>query len=257
MVSNDGKLTGKTALITGGTHGIGLEIARAFVREGAHVAVNYHRPYDAERGFSEAAVADELQAIDSSNAAIEADVADEGAVASLCAEVLERLGTVDILVNNAGFVSLSPLESMTTAMWDRMIAVHLRGAFLVTRGLLPHMLAQRWGRIINVASQIAQIGKPEYVHYAAAKGGIIALTKALSREVADRGVLVNAIAPGPVTTGIVPRPTGGPPPSYDHLPLKRPGQACEVAPTAVFLASDDSSYYVGQTLCPNGGEVML
>lgn len=252
-----GLLDGKTALITGGSHGIGLEIALAFAREGAKVAVGHLPSYDESRGaqLSEALTA--LQAISANVMAVAADVSDEEQVLVMFETVQRDLGGVDILVNNAGFVTLAPVEEMPTDQWDRMIAVHLRGTFLASRAALPHMLSQGSGRIINVASQIGQIGKPNYAHYAAAKGGIIAFTKALARETANRGVLVNCIAPGPVRTGIVPALPNSTPPSFEHLPIGRVGQPSEIAPTAVFLASEASSFYVGQTLGPNGGEVML
>jgi 3-oxoacyl-[acyl-carrier protein] reductase len=147
---------------------------------------------------------------------------------------------------------------MDVGMWDDMIATHLRGTFLVTRHVLPGMLARGRGRIINIASQIGQIGRQRFAHYAAAKAGIIGFTKSLSREVGDRGVLVNCIAPGPINTGIVPQLPDQPMGDYiSPLPLRRAGEPEEVAPTAVFLASDASSYYTGQTLGPNGGDVML
>ncbi len=142
-----------------------------------------------------------------------------------------------------------------------MIAAHLRGTFLTTRLVLPSMLERGNGKIINVASQLAYKGRAELAHYCAAKAGIIAFTKVLALEVSRRGVYANCIAPGPIATGIIPR-TGPSDPEAearfaDSLPIGRVGTVDEVAPTAVFLASDDSSYYVGQTLGPNGGDVML
>jgi 3-oxoacyl-[acyl-carrier protein] reductase len=147
---------------------------------------------------------------------------------------------------------------MEVALFDQMIATHLRGTFLVTRLVLPRMLERGSGRIINIASQIGQIGRPRFAHYAAAKAGIVGFTKSLAREVGSRGVLANCIAPGPIDTGIVPVTPGEPVVDYiSPLPLRRVGQPDEVAPTAVFLASPASSYYCGQTLGPNGGDVML
>jgi 3-oxoacyl-[acyl-carrier protein] reductase len=142
-----------------------------------------------------------------------------------------------------------------------MIAAHLRGTFLTSRLVLPGMLARENGHIINIASQLAYKGRINLAHYCAAKAAIIAFTKVLSMEVIRRGVYVNAIAPGPIATGIIPR-SGPPDPEEearfaDSLPIGRIGTVDEVAPTAVFLACADSSYYVGQTLGPNGGDVML
>ena len=253
-----GLLEGKTALVTGGSHGIGREVALAFAREGATVAIGHLPTYDGDRDVDIPSLLGELASHGSPSFAGGGDVSDEGAVNRMFAELASDLGGVDILVNNAGFVSLSLVEDMSTETWDRMISVHLRGTFLSTRAALPHMLGQHHGRIINLASQIGQVGRAEYAHYAAAKGGIIAFTKALSRETAGRGVLVNCIAPGPVRTGIVPVSLGDTAVDYRGLlPLGRAGEASEVAPTAVFLASEAASLYVGQTLAPNGGDVML
>ena len=248
-----GILEGRTALITGGSHGIGQAIALAFAHEGADVAIADRRPVaDASD------VARQIEAIGRQALVVQADVSQEASVGAMVDQVLAAFGRIDILVNNAGFVTLSLVEAMEIAVWDEMIATHLRGTFLVTRLVLPGMLAQGDGRIINIASQIGQIGRERFAHYAAAKAGIIGFTKSLAREVAARGVLVNCIAPGPIATGIVPETPGEPGRDYiSSLPIPRVGQVDEVAPTAVFLASAASSYYCGQTLCPNGGDVML
>jgi 3-oxoacyl-[acyl-carrier protein] reductase len=253
-----GVLDGRVALVTGGSRGIGRAITLAFAHAGADVAINYFGP--AERGHPEAAaqVASEVEALHRSALVVEADVGREDAVRAMVDRVHDKFGRVDILVNNAGFVTLSLVETMDVGMWDDMIATHLRGTFLVTRHVLPGMLERRSGRIINIASQIGQIGRTRFAHYAAAKAGIIGFTKSLAREVGDRGVLVNCIAPGPINTGIVPQLPGEPVGDYiSPLPLRRAGEPDEVAPTAVFLASDASTYYTGQTLGPNGGDVML
>ena len=244
---------GKTALVTGASRGIGREIALAFAREGADVAVNYHS-HEAEAHDVVRQIAD----LGRRSVVVQADVSSEDAVRSMVDRVLNEFGHIDILVNNAGFVTLAPVETMDIKMWDDIIATHLRGTFLVTRMVLPGMLERRDGRIINISSQIGQIGREWFGHYAAAKAGIIGFTKSLAREVADRGVLVNCVAPGPINTGIVPKIEGAPPKDYvSLLPIHRVGESHEVAPSAVFLASDAGSYYVGQTLGPNGGDVML
>ena len=248
-----GVLEGRKALVTGGGRGIGRAIALAFAREGADVAVNDYRNIGDAR-----AVVAQIEALGQRALAVEADVADEAAVRRMVARVHDAFGRIDILVNNAGIVTLAPVETMDVALWDETIAIHLRGTFLVTRMVLPGMLERGSGRVINLASQIGQIGRERFAHYAAAKAGIIGFSKSLAREVGGRGVLVNCIAPGPIATGIVPAdPTG---PTTDHispLPLRRVGTVDEVAPTAVFLASDAATYYTGQTLGPNGGDVML
>ena len=248
-----GVLEGRKALVTGASRGIGREIALAFAREGADVAVNYHRQEEAAREVAAA-----IEALGRRALAVQASVAEVEPVRTMVARVLAEFGHIDILVNNAGFVTLAPVEAMTVEQWDEMLATHLRGTFLVTRQVLPGMLERGSGRIINVSSQLGQIGRPWFAHYCAAKAGIIGFTKALAREVAPRGVLVNCIAPGPITTGIVPRVEGAPRVDYtSRLPIQREGTVEEVAPTAVFLASDAATYYVGQTLGPNGGDVML
>ena len=248
-----GMLEGRMALVTGGGHGIGQAIARAFAREGADVAIADRRPAgDADETVRQIAAMGRRALV------IQTDVSRESSVHATVEQVLGAFGRIDILVNNAGFVTLAPVETMEVALWDEMIATHLRGTFLVTRCVLPGMLAQGSGRIINVSSQIGQIGRERFAHYAAAKAGIIGFTKSLAREVAARGVLVNCIAPGPIATGIVPETPDEPGRDYiSPLPIPRVGRVDEVAPTAVFLASDAASYYCGQTLCPNGGDVML
>ena len=248
-----GVLDGRTALVTGASRGIGREIALAFAREGADVAINFR---------SQAQAAEEVASLITQfgrrAVLVQADVALEEPVRAMVERVQAEFDQIDILVNNAGFVTLAPVETMDVEMWDEMIATHLRGTFLVTRMVLPGMLERRDGRIINVSSQIGQIGREWFAHYAAAKAGIIGFTKTLAREVADRGVLVNCVAPGPINTGIVPKTEGAPAKDYlSLLPIHRVGEAYEVAPSAVFLASDAGSYYVGQTLGPNGGDVML
>jgi len=247
-----GKLEGKTALITGASKGIGRAIALAFAAEGADIAGTY---LPAEPDPTETRRL--LAATGRRVAILPCDVADEDQVAGAVFAVRKTLGRVDILVTNAGYAEETPLGAMTTAQFDRMIAVHLRGTFLCVRAVLPEMTGRGSGTIITMASQLAYIGAENLAHYAAAKGGIVAFTKSLAREVIRQGVRVNGIAPGPIRTGILP---GNP--DFDaalaaRLPIGRFGEVDEVAPTAVFLASDDSSYYVGQILGPNGGEVML
>ena len=247
-----GKLDGRVALVTGASRGIGAAIARAFGREGAMVAVNYHR--------SEARAAEVVAAIPAAGrkaVAIRADVADALAVSGMVDRTIAAFGSIDVLVNNAGILNAAPLDQMSEDVWDEMIATNLRSVFLCTRAVLPGMLARGRGKIINVTSQLGQKGMPNHAHYAAAKAGVIGFTRALAREVGPRGVHINAIAPGAIETELIG-------PVTDEFrreksaifALRRLGLPEEVAPTAVFLASDDSSYYAGQTLCPNGGDVM-
>ncbi len=173
-------------------------------------------------------------------------------------EVLGQFGRVDILVNNAGIFTQSLLADLPVDDWDRVVGVNLRGTFLCTRMLIGQMLERGSGRVINIASQLGQIGGTEVAHYCASKAGVIGLTKALAREVAASGVLVNAIAPGPIETPLLDGETEEwRSAKLAELPMGRFGTVAEVTPTAVLLASDDGAYYAGQTLGPNGGDVML
>jgi 3-oxoacyl-[acyl-carrier protein] reductase len=236
-----GKLNGKTAIVTGGARGIGGEIAMAFAAEGADVVIA-----DLLSAEGAAPVLSSIAESGRRSLLVRTDVSDEQQVRAMVDAALAEFGQVDILVNDAGTFSQCAL------------AVNLRGVFLCTRFVLPGMLERKRGKIINVASQLGQIGGIEMVHYSASKAGVIGLTKALAREVSTQGVHVNAIAPGPILTEMMAQETEEwAARKLSELPIGRFGEVHEVAPTAVFLASDDSSYYVGQTLCPNGGDVML
>lgn len=236
-------------IVTGAGSGIGRAIALRLAADGYTVTVNDFRPEAAE------AVAAEIGA----NArAIGGDVSAEGDVAAMVAAATAAFGPVTHLVNNAGHVHQARFVDLTPADFDRMIAVHLRGTFLCTHAVLKGMLARGAGVIVNIASQLGQIGGVELVHYSAAKAGIIGLTKALAREVSAQGVRVNAVAPGPINTPLV-RSL-----SDDwrrakaaELPLGRFGEPEEVAATVAFLCSPEASLFVGQTLGPNSGDVML
>lgn len=246
------RLSGKTALITGGSRGIGRAIARAYVAEGAMVAITYHPSEEAP-----VALIAELEEPSRPFPALPCQVADDAEVRDAVTAVVDAFGNIDILVANAGFAFEVAVAEMTPSQFDEMIAVHLGGTFRCVRHVLPGMLHRQSGVIITMASQIAYIGAEQLAHYAAAKGGIIAFTKSLAREVIRDGVRVNGIAPGPISTGILPSNPAFDARLLERLPIGRFGTAEEVAPSAVFLACDESSYYVGQILGPNGGEVML
>jgi NAD(P)-dependent dehydrogenase (short-subunit alcohol dehydrogenase family) len=239
--------------VTGAASGIGAGIAAAFAREGADVVV-------ADKAPAEAA-ARVVAAIERHGRAalyVHTDVSDEASVRAMAEQAIARFGRVDILVNNAGIFTESLLEDMPIEDWDRVVNTNLRGSFLCTRMLIGQMLERGDGRIINIASQLGQVGGDSVAHYSASKAGLIGLTKALAREVSRRGVLVNAIAPGPIQTPLLDSETE----EWRNnkladLPIGRFGTVDEVTPTAVLLASSDGSYYVGQTLGPNGGDVML
>ena len=247
-----GRLQGKKALVTGGARGIGGAIATAFAREGADVA-----SLDLKIANAEAKTA-ELKEFGVKTVAVAADVSNEAQVEAAVAAAIKGLGQIDILVNNAGIDTTSVVTDMSTAMWDEMMAVNLRSVFLCTRAVLKPMLDRKFGRIINIASQLGHKGAPEMAHYAAAKAGVIGFTKSLAYEVARDGVTANAICPGPIETELY----RGLPEEWrkaklNELPIRRAGQVTEIAPTAVLLASEEGAYYVGATMNPNGGDVML
>ena len=248
-----GKLDGKVAVVTGAASGIGKGIALAFAQEGADVVV---ADLVTEDGAAE--VLDAVRAAGREVLFVRTDVSDETAVRAMAEQALARFGRVDVLVNNAGIFTESLLEDMPVADWDRVLATNLRGTFLCTRFLIGQMLERQDGVIINIASQLGQIGGAAVAHYSASKAGVIGLTKALAREVSTRGVRVNAIAPGPIQTPLL----DGESEEWRsaklaELPIGRFGEVSEVTPTAVLLASADGSYYVGQTLSPNGGDAMV
>lgn len=240
------------ALVTGAGSGIGAAIALRLAADGHAVAVN-----DLSLAAAEATAA-QIAAAGGSARAYAADVSDEAAVGAMVAAVTADLGAPEILVNNAGFGHQAPFLEITPAQFDRMFAVHVRGTYLCTRACLPAMLDRGAGIIVNVASQLGQIGGVELVHYAGAKAAIIGMTKSLAREVSARGVRVNAVAPGPINTPLVEAL------SEDwktakraELPLGRFGETAEVGGVVSFLCSPDAALFVGQTLGPNSGDVML
>ena len=237
------------ALVTGAGSGIGRAIALQLAADGYKVLVNDFRPETA------AAVAAE---IGTGVVAMGGDVSVEGDVAAMVAACEAAFGPVTHLINNAGYVHQRRFVDLTPADFDRMIAVHLRGTFLCTHAVLPGMLARGFGVIVNIASQLGQIGGIELVHYSAAKAGIIGLTKALAREVSAQGVRVNAVAPGPINTPLVRQLSADwQRAKAAELPLGRFGEPEEVAATVAFLCSPAASLFVGQTLGPNSGDVML
>jgi 3-oxoacyl-[acyl-carrier protein] reductase len=247
------KLEGRVAVVTGAASGIGAGIATAFAREGADIVVADRVSAEQARDVIEAIRGHGREAL-----FVRTDVSDEASARAMADQAIARFGHVDILVNNAGIFTESLLEDMPVEDWDRVVNTNLRGTFLCTRALLGQMLERGDGRIINIASQLGQIGGGSVTHYSASKAGVIGLTKALAREVSSRGVLVNAIAPGPIQTPLLDSETEEwRSAKLAELPIGRFGTVDEVTPTAVLLASSDGSYYVGQTLGPNGGDVML
>ena len=227
----------RTVVVTGGGSGIGRAIAEAFTAQGDTVVVMDRVP---------------------GAGVIEVDVAQEDSVRTAFAAARDRVGTIDVLVNSAGLLTESPLEDMTLALWTETIAVDLTGVFLCCREVVGPMRHQRWGRIINISSQLGIKGGTGLGHYSAAKAGVIGMTKALALEVSSDNVLANCIAPGPIETPLVDGISEDwKAAKRKELPLRRFGLPDEVAPTALLLASDPGgNLFVGQTLGPNSGDVM-
>ena len=245
------RLAGKIALITGGNTGIGRGVALAYADEGADVAIAWiAREPDAR------SLVTEVERRGRRALAIRCDVTSEADVRALVRGVVERFGRLDVLVNNAGIQKAQPITDMTLEDWERMMAVHLRGAFLCSREAARVMIPQRSGRIILLSSQLAYIGRPNYTAYSAAKGGLLTFTRALAQELAPHGILVNGIAPGLIDTGFDPLPEETKRAHAASLPLKRLGMPEDLVGAFVFLASDEGRYFCGQTLHPNGGEIM-
>lgn len=248
-------LAGRRALVTGGSRGIGGAIAQLFSQAGAEVAICHHGDDDGAAILSQT-----FEAKGKMLHVQNCDVSDEAQVAELSDWTTQKLGAPDILVNCAGIGGRDkPFGEVTTAEWDRMIAVNLRGVFLVSRAVFPGMVERGYGRIVNIASQLAYKGAPGLAAYVAAKSGVVGLTRALSYEGAPHDVMVNGIAPGPVETPLLMAHTDDwLEMKKGQLPMGRFGQSEEIAPTALLLASQTGgAFYCGQTLSPNGGDVMI
>lgn len=241
-----GMLEGKVALITGGTRGIGRAIALKFASEGADIAFTGRGP--------ESPVEAELEALGVRAKYYQTSIPDFGTVHSVVDAVVADFGRVDILVNNAGIVDDSLLIRMSEEQWDRVIDADLKAAFSYIHALTPLLARQRGGSVINIASVVGLHGNAGQANYAAAKAGLIGLSKSLSKELGGRGVRCNCIAPGFIATDM----TSGMPSEWREnvikgIPMRREGKAEEVAGVALFLASELSSYVSGEVICCDGG----
>lgn len=245
------RLANRVALVTGGNTGIGRGAALGFAAEGADVAIAFHG-HEAE---SISAVR-EIEALGVGAHRVHVEVTEEASVEAMVASVLDRFGRIDVFVNNAGIQKPQPLAEMGVADWDRMMAVHLRGAFLCCRAVARGMVERRHGRIILVTSQLGYVGRAGYVAYSTAKGGLVTFTRALALELAPHGVLVNAVAPGLTDTGFDPLPDEAKRAYAARLPLGRLAVPEDLVGAFVLLASDEGRYFCGQTLHLNGGELM-
>ncbi|RFU63237.1 3-oxoacyl-[acyl-carrier-protein] reductase [Peribacillus saganii] len=245
-------LEGKTALVTGASRGIGKEIALELARQGANVAINFA---GSEAKANE--VADEIKAMGRDSCTIQCDVSNSESVTDMVKAVIERFGSLDILINNAGITRDNLLMRMKEEEWDDVINTNLKGVFLCTKAVTRQMMKQRSGRIINIASIVGVSGNPGQANYVAAKAGVIGLTKTAAKELASRGITVNAIAPGFITTDMTDKLTEEVKEAMlKQIPLARFGDPKDIAVTAAFLASEGGSYMTGQTLHVDGGMVM-
>jgi NAD(P)-dependent dehydrogenase (short-subunit alcohol dehydrogenase family) len=242
----------RVAVVTGAASGIGLGIAQQLAADGHHVALLDRNGPGAQ------AAADELRAAGATATALEVDVADRTSVDAAFAEVRTTLGPIGSLVTSAGIESFTPIADITAESWDRIIAVNLTGTFACVQAAVPDMVEAGWGRIVTIASSSAQSGAPNMTHYAASKGGVIALTKALAVELARKGITANSISPSLVDTPMARAAEAagnfvGVDVVAPHVPAGRAGTPADIAAACSYLCSEAASYITGQIIGVNGG----
>ena len=244
-------LSGKVALVTGASRGIGAVVAARLAAAGARVGVNYHASSDAAT-----VVVDSIKKAGGEAFLVGGDVSQEDKAEGVIKNLVEHFGGIDILINNAGINKDQLLIRMKPEDFDSVMNVNLRGAFLCTRYAMTHLIRQRSGRVINMSSVVGLSGNPGQANYAAAKAGLVGLTKAVAREVASRNVTVNALAPGYITTAMVDELSEETQAKIlERIPMGRFGTPEDVAEAVVFLCSDGASYITGQVLTIDGGMI--
>lgn len=242
-------LTNKIALVTGASRGIGAAIAKSLAAEGATVVINYNGSKDKAQ-----AVADEIQAAGGNAEIYQCSVSDFTACGEMIQELIKKYGRIDILVNNAGITRDGLLMKMSEEDFDAVIDTNLKGAFNTIRHMSRYFLKQKSGKIINISSVSGILGNAGQANYSASKAGVIGLTKSVARELASRGINVNAIAPGFIATDMTEAmPQEAKDTMTETIPLKRIGETKDIANMAVFLASDKSDYITGQVFAVDGG----
>jgi 2-hydroxycyclohexanecarboxyl-CoA dehydrogenase len=243
-------LEGKVAVVTGAGSGIGRGIARRLAEDKAAIAVWDLNPEGA---------AETVKMIEDEGGraiAVVADCADKAAIKAAADETRAKLGPITILVNNAGIAPFTPFMDVSDDEFDKVIRINLRGPWLVTKEIVPDMLAAQWGRIINITSSSTQSGSFAQSHYVASKGGLLGLTKALAMELGGTGITANMIPPGSIDTPMLRSAPIDAEAYGKSLPVKRLGQVADIAAAAAFLASEEASYMTGQTISTNGGRYM-
>ena len=242
-------LEGQVALVTGSSRGIGAVIAKRLAQAGAKVALNYNASVQAA-----IEVKDSISAAGGDAMLIAGDVSDEAQAKETIKAVAKEFGHIDILINNAGIHRDRLLLRMSSTDFDEVLQVNLRGAFLCTKYVMPHLIRQHYGRVVNMSSVVGLTGNPGQSNYAAAKAGLIGFTKAVAREVASRNVTVNAVAPGYIATGMVEALTADQRNQIlERIPMGRFGTSEDVAETILFLSSRAAGYLTGQVLTVDGG----